>query len=208
MVQNTVERGRDKAAQSVQNSESYEEIGRGDQNLPKRVIFLFAPSVLQTARWHGSLDVQRSLYSVTKDLHRRVLRTVRYAAGRTLPDRRGRLSAPKRVNLLAIFYGYPEETRKAGINWVKLGLLTALSFIHLSVVSRDTQRFGFEDGSCRTRLSWTKKGGMFLFSAGATNGKGWMVMGLALALVWGGSRSLWKMRQMNVVSCTWIGQDI
>ncbi|KAJ6521085.1 hypothetical protein DFH09DRAFT_1098026 [Mycena vulgaris] len=49
MVQNTVERGRDKAAQSVQNSESYEEIGREDQNLPKRVIFLFAPSVLQTA---------------------------------------------------------------------------------------------------------------------------------------------------------------
>ncbi|KAJ6469090.1 hypothetical protein DFH09DRAFT_1294557 [Mycena vulgaris] len=48
-VQNTVERGRDKAAQSVQNSESYEEIGREDQNLPKRVIFLFAPSVLQTA---------------------------------------------------------------------------------------------------------------------------------------------------------------
>ncbi|KAJ6558868.1 hypothetical protein DFH09DRAFT_1083958 [Mycena vulgaris] len=49
MVQNTVERGRDKAAQSVQNPESYEEIGREDQNLPKRVIFLFAPSVLQTA---------------------------------------------------------------------------------------------------------------------------------------------------------------
>ncbi|KAJ7091814.1 hypothetical protein C8R44DRAFT_750447 [Mycena epipterygia] len=37
MIQNTVERGRDKAAQSVQNSESYEEIGREDQNLPKRV---------------------------------------------------------------------------------------------------------------------------------------------------------------------------